>query len=385
MPLEITRDHVLAFRLRRQHLDRRLGGASLAAAVAACGIRNTPPGSAQTALAARVYGLSAETVPAALADKSLVEVLGPRLTPTLVLPPDVPVFTVGAMPADDASLEDVVGEIPTKALAADGISLPEAVRQVSDAAREVLAGGPLTRGGLSAALTRRLPDSMSAWCQRCGSRHVWESLFRIPGGTGVFCFAPRSGREVSFVRMEDWLGSPAPDPEDADAARLDLVRRFLSCHGPATPGDFAGWTNTGPGEARRRWADLKDELDEVTWDGRAGSVLAEDVPRLRRLAPPDGVRLLPPGDPYLLSRDRSTLVPDAGHRKVLWPPLGAPGALLVDGEVTGIWRAQRKWSTLRVQVLAFALLPATTSSAVQIEAELLASLRNCRAADVLIE
>jgi hypothetical protein len=79
------------------------------------------------------------------------------------------------------------------------------------------------------------------------------------------------------------------------------------------------------------------------------------------------------------------LVPDAGHRKVLWPPLGAPGALLVDGEVTGIWRAQRKWSTLRVQVLAFALLPATTSSAVQIEAELLASLRNCRAADVLIE
>jgi hypothetical protein len=55
------RKQVLAFRLRRQHLTRRLGAARMADVTASCGVRNSPPGSAQVALLARVNGVSQTT------------------------------------------------------------------------------------------------------------------------------------------------------------------------------------------------------------------------------------------------------------------------------------------------------------------------------------
>jgi hypothetical protein len=99
-----ARRQVLAF--RRHHLARRLGAARLADAAATCGVRNSPSGSAQVALLARVDGVSEDWVSAALSDRRLVEVLDPRMVPALVRPEDVAVFTVGGIGADDASLRE---------------------------------------------------------------------------------------------------------------------------------------------------------------------------------------------------------------------------------------------------------------------------------------
>jgi hypothetical protein len=51
-------------------------------------------------------------------------------------------------------------------------------------------------------------------------------------------------------------------------------------------------------------------------------------------------RLLPSGDAYFLLQgtDRDLLVPDANQRRALWTPRVWPGALLLDGEITGTWR-----------------------------------------------
>jgi Winged helix DNA-binding domain len=373
----VTRERVLGFRLRRQHLHRRLPAGRLGTAVAdCCGIRNSPPGSAGPALDARVDGLAADTVAGELAAGSLVEVLGPRLVPTLVRPEDVGVLTVGVLPADERALTDVIGRLTAKDLAAAGIGLADAVREVTEAARAELAAGPRTRGDLSAALTRRLPAAMSSWCERCGSRHVRESLFRIPGGAGVYRIEPRSDRQVSFARLDD------PPGQDPEPARLELVRRFLRCYGPATPEHFAGWTGTGPVEARRRWAALAGELVEVGADGTTGSVLAADEPALRRAAPPEGVRLLPPGDPYLLARDRAWLVPDPAARAAVWPSIAAPGVVLHDGELVATWRARKRGSTLEVDVGALAGVPAPAGPEVEAEAARLAAQRGCATAAV---
>jgi hypothetical protein len=380
-----ARRQVLAFRLRRQHLARRLGAARMAEVTATCSVRNSPPGSAQVALLARVNGVSEERVSEALSDRRLVEVHGPRMVPALVRPEDMAVFTVGGIGSDDASLRETIGsKVTAKRLAEADIRPTEALARVVEAAQAELAGGARSRGALSAAMTARLPEMMSLWCQVCGSRHVDEGLFRLPGAVGVYCIAPRSGRGVCYVRVDEWLGIKIPAVGSAAArdAGRELLRRFLRCYGPATPGDFADWTRIGVADARRRFTELADDLQEVSWDGQKGSVLREDIDELRGARPPSGVRLLPPSDPYLLARDRATLIPDPSMRKVVWPAIGAPGTLVVDGEIVAAWRSQKKGTVLRVQIRYFDRPVANATGLIEQEAQLLAELRGCRTAEV---
>jgi hypothetical protein len=375
---------VLAFRLRRQHLARRLGAARMAEVVATCSVRNSPAGSAQVALLARVNGVSEDRVSAALSERRLVEVHGPRLVPALVRPEDMAVFTVGGIGTDDASLRETLGKVAAKALAEADIAPTDALTRVVEAAHAELAGGVRSTSELSAAMTARLPEPMSLWCERCGSRHIHEELFRLPGAVGISCIAPRSGRQVCYVRVDQWLGREVPSFGSAAArdAGRELLRRFLRCYGPATPGDFADWTRIGAADARQRFTELADDLQEVSWDGQQGSILRDDLDELRDARRPSGVRLLPPNDPYLLARDRATLIPDPSTRKVVWPPLGAPGTLVVDGEIVATWRSQKKGTVLRVQISYFDRPIAKAAALIEQEAQLLAELRGCRTAEV---
>jgi hypothetical protein len=361
-----------------------LGAAKLADAAATCSVRNSPPGSAQVALGARVNGVSQDRVSAAVSDRHLVEVHGPLMVPALVPPDDMAVFTVGGVGADDASLREMVGKNVASQLAEAGMKPTDALARVVEAAYAELAGGARSKGALSAALTARLPEPMSLWCERCGSRHVHEELFRLPGAVGIYCIAPRSGREVCYVRVDEWLGRDIPEvgsPAAREAGR-ELLRRYLHCYGPATPGDFADWTRIGAADARQRFVELAEELQEVRWNGQTGSVLRVDIGALRGARPPSGVRLLPPSDPYLLARDRATLIPDPSKRTVVWPSLGAPGTLLVDGEIVGTWRSQKKGAVLRVQVSYFVRPIAAAAPLIEQEAQILADLRGCRTAEV---
>jgi hypothetical protein len=306
------------------------------------------------------------------------------MVPALVRPEDVAVFTVGGIGTDDASLRETVGKGVAKRLAEAGIRPTDALTRVVEAAHAELAGGARSTAELSAAMTARLPESMSLWCEVCGSRHVHEALFRLPGAVGIYCLAPRSGRGVWYVRVDEWLGweIPAAGSGAAKDAGRELLRRFLRCYGPATPGDFAGWIRIGAADARQRFTELADDLQEVTWDGRTGSVLREDIDELHRTRPPSGVRLLPPNDPYLLARDRATLIPDPSKRTVVWRALGMPGTLVVDGEIVGTWRSQKKGTVLRVQISYFDRPIVTAAALIEREAQLLAELRGCRTAEV---
>jgi hypothetical protein len=379
-----ARRQVLAFRLRRQHLARRLGAPSLADVTATCSVRNSPPGSAQVALLARVNGVSEGRVSTALSERRLVEVHGPRMVPALIRPRDLAVFTVGGIGTDDESLRESFGKLTASRLAEAGISPTDALTRVVEAAYAELAGGVRGKGELSAAMTARLPESMSLWCERCGSRHVSEELFRLPGAAGIYCIAPRSGREVCYVRVDEWLDTEIPAVGSAAArdAGRELLRRFLRCYAPATPGDFADWTRIGVADARQRFTGLADDLQEVSWDGQKGWVLRDDIDELRDARPPSGVRLLPPSDPYLLARDRVTLIPDPSKRKLVWPSLGAPGTLVVDGEIVASWRSQKTGTVLRVQIGYFDRPTTKAASLIEQEAQLLAGLRGCRTAEV---
>ncbi len=70
-------------------------------------------------------------------------------------------------------------------------------------------------------------------------------------------------------------------------------------------------------------------------------ILTEDAAAFRRQSGPAApARLLPSGDTYYLfwGADRELLTPEAKRRAALWTTRVWPGALLVSGEVAGVWR-----------------------------------------------
>jgi len=375
----VTREQVLAYRLDGHNLARRRPLDDLLDVAGACGIRNTPPGSAPLAFHARVAGLTLDAIERALAvDKTLVEVLAMRISPHLVPAGDAAHFTLGSLPADDESLRGVLVSL-SPILDRVGMAPSEALRLAADAARSELEGGPLARGALSAAMTRRLPEGPARPCKACGSTHVDEALFRLVGVRGVFVIT-RSGKHAAYVRTDRWLGASLDS--DRLLARGELLRRYLRCFGPSTAEHFAAWAGLGRADGQRSWDEHSDRLVAVDLDGRAAWLHADDRARLESPLTPGGIRLLPPYDAYLDQRDRATLLPNPALHSRVWKIIGNPGAVLASGEIVGLWRPKKQGKRLTLAVEAFAPLSPSTRADVEAEAASLAPLRGCASAEV---
>jgi hypothetical protein len=176
-------------------------------------------------------------------------------------------------------------------------------------------------------------------------------------------------------------------PTGAEEARAELVRRYLRCHGPSTPAQFAAWCGIGRADARRS---LSAESAGTLEIGKGAYLLADDVDVLASAA--DGVsladpsvRLVPPRDPWLFDRDRSTLVPDDALRRRVWTANPVDGLVLVDGEGVASWRAKKQaGGVMRIVVESSHALDPAVVDVVREEAEAIAALRLCRSVDVVI-
>jgi hypothetical protein len=134
---------------------------------------------------------------------------------------------------------------------------------------------------------------------------------------------------------------PASDGNDSLQARLELARRYLHIFGPATALSFSRWAGIPTGEARRAFAELADSLTAVRTAIGDAFILSDDEDGFRaKSKPAASVRLLPSGDAYYLlwGAHRELLVPDARLSASLWTTRVWPGALLVRGEIVGVWR-----------------------------------------------
>src|SRR5690606_22437991 len=129
----------------------------------------------------------------------------------------------------------------------------------------------------------------------------------------------------------EWLASSDPNPGgqaragDDGGIGAELARRFVHCYGPSTPAHFAEWSGIQPAQARRYWRMIEHELTAVDIDGRCTWLLERDLPQLANPPAAAGVRLLPPGDPFTLQRDRETIVADKALQRRIWRPSGRPG------------------------------------------------------------
>lgn len=133
---------------------------------------------------------------------------------------------------------------------------------------------------------------------------------------------------------------PAPNMA-VRQAQLELARRYLHIFGPATAASFAEWAGIGPMHARAAFEALGHVLISACTPTGDAWILADDEEGFRtRNTSAAPARLLPSGDAYFLlwGADRELLMPDARRRAELLTSRVWPGALLVKGEVAGVWR-----------------------------------------------
>lgn len=275
-----------------------------------------------------------------------------------------------------------------------GMSLTEAVELTSAEIRDVLSGRRLAINELGVELAERIAGVLSG-----KQRDLWNEegphakgqplgeavvhfCIRILTLQGVVCFAPREGNKAPFILTDEWLGRPIPRV-DPDMARAELLRRYLHCYGPSTRAAFASWLGVRSGDVDPWWSLVEDELTQVDYGGRAW-MLDADVDALRAEAIPEGVRLLPPRDPYAQLRDRETIVEKKYHRDV-WRTSGDPGTVLANGEIVGTWRPQKKGRKLTIAVKTFGDLVERHLVAVRAEAEQIAVLRGATSVTVEFE
>lgn len=365
--MTVTRKQALQFRLRRHHLAERLSGSDAAALAAVVGLQDTPPGSAVMALGAR-----ATVAPASIDD--LVIVPSVRGAPLAVRPADLPIFTEGLAPPDEAAAKVVVG---TAWKSLDGIGALEALDRVSDAVRKSLGGGPLPRDDFHQALRKALPSEMLWWCKGCGNHHVHPSLWRATGIRGVLAIVGREGRSAVF-------GAPpaVPPLEDPGA---ELARRFLSAYGPARPKLLADWAGIATAHAEQLWA-RAGALAEVDLEGtRAAWILDSDQDAFADDTPVEGVRLLPNLDPLHAARDRELLIPDDALRKRIFTVIGGPGSVLVDGEIRGTWRPAKKGKRLVITATLEGRVTKKLRERLTDEARHFAPFRGAETGEVVVE
>jgi hypothetical protein len=331
----VDADQVLAFRLARSGLAARDAGGL--ADAAACPASDFQRDAALLALAARTEGVSREAYDRAVDAGDLVVAHIVRGAIHALAPGDHALYGRALLARGDDELGAQLGRQIQRLAAEKGFAPTEALDEVAAATEEALANRrALDKNELHQALRERVNADLMPWCNGCKSHHVAPMLWRyatVKAGVRL-----DSGRRYR-------MGRPGRAPAASEA-----VRRFLRFYGPATPGDFAEWAGLAKPHALRLWDEVAGDLAEVRVGKGKGWLLAEDVGALESPPAAEGVRLLPPGDPYLQKPNRPLLAADPELRKRLFRPVASPGAVLRDGRLAGLWRVKAKGAELELTV-----------------------------------
>ncbi len=370
--LTLDRAQVLAYRVRAHELDRARGARAKTstAAVLDIGVQDPHGWAGRLALANRLPANAAAKLAELPPDLSLA--WSTRGAPHLHRSHDLARFAAALRPLSNRDVITRLGSGVGKQLRDSDLE-PLAAWQLAIDAMARVVDRPMAKGAVSAAVTAEIPEELSAWCRGCGATHVSDMLFResaLPAGLEIV----PSVSPLTLAPIPDW---DATEP-DVEAAVI-VVDDYIRLLGPATVGDAANFVGTRTDDAAAIWP---DGLVMVETSGRKAWVREIDLADIRAATMPALVRLLPPSDPYLQTRDRDLLVPDPAHQKLLWKILGNPGAVLADGEIVGTWRAKQAGKRLTITAFAFDKFAKSVQRSLTTEAELVATIRG--AADVAV-
>lgn len=158
-----------------------------------------------------------------------------------------------------------------------------------------------------------------------------------------------AGKQQTFALLDDRV--PAAGPFDRDDALVELVRRYLTSHGPATVKDMSWWSGLTMTDLRKALDLLgSSEVRSDTVDGlELWSVASDDA------APPPvrGAHLLQTYDELVVGYIESRFYGEQGAEKAraAWGDRTYPsGLFLLNGRVGGHWRRRFERDAIAVEV-----------------------------------
>jgi hypothetical protein len=311
--------------LARQGLLRRRHVAPLSVIERLVGLQAQEPRDPYVALWTRLEGYRPARLALAMEERRVVRMTLLRGTLHMVTARDAIALRPLLQPVIERTL---LGQRAFKR-AFDGIDL----EMLTSWYRELLEERPRTRAELVRATAER-------WPKRDASS-LGYAMYLIPTvqvtPRGVW---GRSGR-ATFTTLRAWVGTDAAPDTDP----TEMILRYLTAFGPATPADISAWS--GLRGTREVVDGLRPRL-RIVRDDRGRELV--DVPRgpLPDPATPAPVRFLPEYDNVVLGhKDRARIV---GEGTRAWEEVGW-GFVLVDGFTAGRWRLTKdeERATLRVE------------------------------------
>jgi len=349
--VRLTRRRLNRATLARQLLLQRTDLDVVSAVSQLGGLQAQEPASPYLALWARLGGLSADDITAALQRHELVKATLGRSTLHIVSATDY-----------QASVTALLEVTRTKWMTEQrGLPVRRGLPELAEASVS-FAAEPRTNVEL-----RRHAGTLG---EPVPADELWRRIRRYAPFLHVPTDEPWAfGRRPVQIAARAWLGQPDPDE---DAALEHLVRSYLHAFGPARMADISQWSGLAVGRLKVGLARIEDIERYEDADGRElfdlwGLPLPdEDAP-----APP---RLLPMWDEMLLAyADRSRIIPEAYRKRVIVKAGDILPTFTVDGFVAGLWWAEMDQDIRpRIVLEPFQPVPAPARTALDDEATSLA-------------
>ncbi|MEU3771519.1 winged helix DNA-binding domain-containing protein [Amycolatopsis keratiniphila] len=330
-------------RLAARHRLTTPAESVLAAADAVVALHATDPASVHLSAWARVKGDGVAELESALyEERTLIRMLGMRRT-VFVLGHENAALVQAACSADIAKKQRRLLE---QHLGTQGHpeNVPEPERwlaEVEDATERALkARGSATAQELSQDEPRLKQQLLMAKGKpyEAIANVTSRVLFQLAVDGRIVRGRPRGSwisSQYYWAPMAGWLPQGLAD-WDADAARVELARRWLYAYGPAPIADLRWWTGWTIGQTKKALAEIQPV--EVDLDGVPGVVLADDLEPVAE--PEPWVALLPSLDPTAMGWiERDWYL--GPHKAPLFDGTGNIGPTVwADGRIVGGW-AQR--------------------------------------------
>ena len=157
-----------------------------------------------------------------------------------------------------------------------------------------------------------------------------------------------AGKQQTYALLDERV--PKGRRFDRDEALVELMRRYLASHGPATVKDMSWWSGLTMTDLRKARELLGDEVRSEQLDGMVlWSIASDDTP------PPSvrGAHLLQTYDELVVGFTESRFFGNPGGEKAraAWGDRTFPsGLLLLNGLIGGHWRRTIERQSIRVEV-----------------------------------